>query len=229
MVRVVRLYAQAVFRQWFALVLTVAGIVGSVGTIYGQSLSVPRWAWEACAGVGLVVAQFRSWDDVRKERDELLGDEGESGEEFPACTVKADPTVFFDVGEERFLVFAVSITNREPATRMILEFEAALRFNIGSSVRSLGLLRDRGEQLKSDEFPHPTAIDPQASIDGYVVFRWYKQDSDTWLTFDEEDGTFQAGKRCWLELTLHDRLSMTDLTLLVPGRWPPPVVDEEGE
>src|SRR4051812_5015119 len=66
-------YATAVWRHWFALVVAgVGAVLGFVDLgVGGEHSLIPIWTWLVLILVGLVIAQYLAWLDMRGERDHL--------------------------------------------------------------------------------------------------------------------------------------------------------------
>ena len=64
-------YLGQVGRQWLLLIGgVVMALIGFLASATG--FAVPQWLWWLLALVCFVVAQFKAWDRMRVERDELV-------------------------------------------------------------------------------------------------------------------------------------------------------------
>jgi hypothetical protein len=173
--RAIRLYLRAVLRHWWWLVLSAVGVVGDVGTVYGQSLSIPRWGWLACAAIGVVLAQFRAWDDMRAERDGFEATLTAGVRRFPDLLVSIKPLMYHDHTDHgRLLFFEVSITNQETDRRVVLD----LILRLFSAFREADGWGDWGPvgsklggriQEHPNSLPAPVALGPGEFCDGLLI------------------------------------------------------------
>src|SRR4051812_41700123 len=67
--RTIWLYVKAVWKHTWWLVAGVVGLIGDGAEVAGADIPVPRVAWYLLAAGAFVIAQFRAWDDMRRDRD----------------------------------------------------------------------------------------------------------------------------------------------------------------
>jgi hypothetical protein len=65
----IREYYRAVLRAWWALVLFVGAVVGTVALFINGGITLPVWVGVVASVVFLVIAQFMAFRQVRGERD----------------------------------------------------------------------------------------------------------------------------------------------------------------
>jgi hypothetical protein len=63
----VKEYIPAVLKKWQGLVISFAGIIGIILNIW-QRLVVPVWAWVVIIIVGLIIAQFLAFHELRRKQ-----------------------------------------------------------------------------------------------------------------------------------------------------------------
>jgi hypothetical protein len=63
----VKEYVPAVLKKWQGLVISLAGIIGIIINIW-QELVVPSWVWVIIIIVGLFIAQFLAFHEIRKKQ-----------------------------------------------------------------------------------------------------------------------------------------------------------------
>jgi hypothetical protein len=63
----VKEYVPAVLKKWQGLVFSFAGIIGIILNIC-QGLAVPIWAWFVIIIVGLIIAQFLAFHELRRKQ-----------------------------------------------------------------------------------------------------------------------------------------------------------------
>jgi hypothetical protein len=65
-------YIPSIMQRWWATVMfIIGGVLGIFTALTGRMILLPSWAWFIIGIIALFIAQFFTFDKVRKQRDEL--------------------------------------------------------------------------------------------------------------------------------------------------------------
>lgn len=163
-------YVRQVFRHWWVVGMTLAGLLGLVLSVY-TALEVATWIWGAIFAVGFVVAQFLAYRDSHATVARLRLELDERAVSFPDIEISFTNVARIrnGPGGAHLLGIGIRITNRERDRAVSLSLRPHVHLKEGNALELLQLPLfsvDGGGAMK------PVDVEPMRTRSEEVKLVW---------------------------------------------------------